>query len=211
MKSFAVVAMCCAGAQAFAPVPKGPFGVEGAQRTQSCSTVMMAKSKSLPFLDQPAALDGTMPGDVGFDPLGLTENINLPYARAAEIKHGRVSMLAVVGFLLTQYVHLPGDQFQVGPLEAVTSLPLGVHVQVFSFIAVFEAASIFTTFSDNKDPWELLVQDPSGAKGFYKKNTAEQERLKLSEIQHSRLAMLAIMGEVVQMMLYHKPSLSLTL
>ncbi|CAN0222610.1 unnamed protein product [Ascophyllum nodosum] len=123
---------------------------------------------------------------------------------AAEIKHGRISMLAVVGFLLTQYVHLPGDQFQVGPLEAVTSLPLAVHVQIFSFIAVFEASSIFTTFSDKKDPWELLIQDPSGSKGFYKKDAAEQERLKQSEVKHSRLAMFAIIGEVVQMMLYHK-------
>lgn len=42
-----------------------------------------------------------------------------------------------------------------------------------------------------------------GAKGFYKKSAAEQERLKLSEIQHCRLAMLAITGELVQMMLYH--------
>lgn len=28
-------------------------------------------------------------------------------------------------------------------------------------IAVFEAASILTTFSDNEDPWEMLIQDPS--------------------------------------------------
>ena len=79
MKSSAMVALCCAGAQAFVPVPKGSIGVETAQRVQSSSTVMMAKSKALPFLDQPAALDGTMPGDFGFDPLGLTENIDLPY------------------------------------------------------------------------------------------------------------------------------------
>lgn len=41
-------------------------------------------------------------------------------------------MLAVVGFLLTQYVHLPGDQFQEGPLEALTAVPLGAQAQVFS-------------------------------------------------------------------------------
>lgn len=80
MKAFVIAAMCCVGAQAFAPIPKGSFGVKAAPQAQSSSsTLMMAKSKSLPFLDQPAALDGTMPGDVGFDPLGLTENINLPY------------------------------------------------------------------------------------------------------------------------------------
>lgn len=80
MKAFVIAAMCCVSVQAFAPVPKGSFGVKAAPQAQSSSsTLMMAKSKSLPFLDQPAALDGTMPGDVGFDPLGLTENINLPY------------------------------------------------------------------------------------------------------------------------------------
>lgn len=41
-------------------------------------------------------------------------------------------MLAIVGFLLTQYVHLPGDQFQAGPLEAITTVPLGAQAQVFT-------------------------------------------------------------------------------
>lgn len=56
---------------------------------------------------------------------------------AAEVKHGRVAMLAVVGFLLTQYVHLPGEQFQAGPLEAVTTVPIGAQAQVFSCEFVF--------------------------------------------------------------------------
>eukprot|EP00904_Undaria_pinnatifida_P007289 jgi/Undpi1/3690/HiC_scaffold_16.g07060.m1 len=207
MKSFAVLAMCCAGAQAFMPVPSGSFGVKAAPQratsSASSSTVMMAKSKALPFLESPATLDGSMIGDFGFDPLGLTENINLPYA--AEIKHGRVAMLAIVGFILTQYVHLPGDQFQVGPLEALTSVSVGAQAQVFSFIAVFELASILGTFSgDSNDPWETLLQDPTGSKIFYNKSAAEQERLKLSEVKHSRVAMLAIIGELVQMMMFHK-------
>ena len=33
---------------------------------------LAAKSKSVPFLEQPAALDGSMAGDVGFDPFGFT-------------------------------------------------------------------------------------------------------------------------------------------
>lgn len=47
-----------------------------------------------------------------------------------------------------------------------------------------------------------------GAKLFYKKSAAEQERLKLSEVKHSRLAMLAIIGELVQMLMFHKVSCS---
>ena len=86
MKSFAVLAMCCAGAQAFVPVPSGSFGLKAAPQraaSSSSSTVMMAKSKALPFLESPATLDGSMVGDFGFDPLGLTENINIPYGEPA--------------------------------------------------------------------------------------------------------------------------------
>lgn len=36
------------------------------------STALSARSKAVPFLDQPAALTGTLPGDVGFDPLNLS-------------------------------------------------------------------------------------------------------------------------------------------
>lgn len=47
---------------------------------------------------------------------------------------------------------------------------------------------------------------PQGSKIFYNKSAAEQERLKLSEVKHSRVAMLAIIGELVQMMMFHKVS-----
>ena len=34
----------------------------------SIGTQLNARSQSVPFLEQPAALDGTLPGDVGCDP-----------------------------------------------------------------------------------------------------------------------------------------------
>ena len=51
-------------------------------------------SESLPFMVRPPALDGTMVGDVGFDPLGFakTKEDLLNY-REAEIKHCRLAML----------------------------------------------------------------------------------------------------------------------
>ena len=62
------------------------------------------RSASIPFLKRPPALDGTMVGDVGFDPLGITTTIkelggDLNYVREAELMHGRQSMLALVGFV----------------------------------------------------------------------------------------------------------------
>ena len=42
------------------------------------TTTLNAKSQSVPFLEQPAKLDGSMAGDVGFDPAGfLNWSMNL--------------------------------------------------------------------------------------------------------------------------------------
>ena len=62
------------------------------------------RSAAIPFLKRPPALDGSMAGDVGFDPLGITTTIkelggDLNYVREAELMHGRQSMLACVGFV----------------------------------------------------------------------------------------------------------------
>jgi len=54
---------------------------------------MMAKSKALPFMESPAHLDG-MVGNVGFDPMGLSTPQNIKWMREAELKHGRMAMLA---------------------------------------------------------------------------------------------------------------------
>lgn len=67
----------------------------GAQFSQTHSPVRtarfsMAASKSVPFLPQPAKLDGTLPGDVGFDPLGFSDMFDLNFLREAEVKHGKL-------------------------------------------------------------------------------------------------------------------------
>lgn len=78
------------------------------------------RSNALPFLPRPINLDGTMVGDVGFDPMYLSsipksfsgfiqppqwedqEGIpTLYWMREAELKHSRVCMLAFVGWIAT--------------------------------------------------------------------------------------------------------------
>ena len=53
--------------------------------------------------------------DYNFDPLGLAEKSPemIPWYRECEIKHGRIAMLAVVGFITAEYVRIPGDMYQV--------------------------------------------------------------------------------------------------
>lgn len=89
-------------------------------KMQSVLSSRAGKSKAMPFLSQPANLDGSMPGDVGFDPLGITSVFDVKWMREAELKHGRICMLAVAG-CLTQVLFIslygcsgmypPGDPF----------------------------------------------------------------------------------------------------
>ena len=59
-------------------------------------------SESVPFLKQPTNLDGSLPGDVGFDPLGFSEVFDIKVLREAELKHGRIAMLAVLGWIVQE-------------------------------------------------------------------------------------------------------------
>ena len=55
-------------------------------------------SPSLPFLEYPPNLEGYV-GDVGFDPFRFSDFVPVDFLREAELKHGRMCMLAVVGFV----------------------------------------------------------------------------------------------------------------
>jgi hypothetical protein len=49
-----------------------------------------ARSQALPFLPRPAYLDGSLAGDVGFDPFGFAKSeSDLMNYREAEVKHAR--------------------------------------------------------------------------------------------------------------------------
>lgn len=92
----AVLASLIASAAAFAP----------AQQSRSATAVS-------------AAMD-SMPGSIDlrgkefkFDPLKLSETYEpfLPWFRECELRHGRTAMLAVVGFIATDFVRLPGEMY----------------------------------------------------------------------------------------------------
>ncbi len=64
------------------------------------------QAKWFPMLLSPAALDGTLAGDVGFDPLGFSKDKpTLFRMREAEIKHSRLAMLAAAGWPLSELWH----------------------------------------------------------------------------------------------------------
>lgn len=96
-------------------------------------------SIAVPFLKRPTKLDGTHAGDVGFDPLGLSESLDMYTMMEAEIRHARLAMLAVVGWPLSE---LAGPNFMLhGPNHIAPSVLNGFDP--LSFISV---AAIFGAF-----------------------------------------------------------------
>jgi hypothetical protein len=65
------------------PVPISCPFLFHAQATRARGVMSMAQSKALPFLKAPAKLDGSLAGDFGFDPMGISDQVggNLGGAR----------------------------------------------------------------------------------------------------------------------------------
>merc|ERR1719261_1516035 len=108
MRTIAAAALAGTAA-AFAPSAVLPGSV---RRASAVTSPKMAGfqgdfSESVPFLKQPTNLDGSLPGHVGFDPLGFSEVFDIKVLREAELKHGRIAMLATLGWLVQDAYTFP--------------------------------------------------------------------------------------------------------
>jgi light-harvesting complex I chlorophyll a/b binding protein 4 len=155
-------------------------------------------SKSMPFLTAPSKTSGWI-GDVGFDPLGLSDNFDMKWLRESEIKHGRVSMLAVVGYLVQQYVTLPGLTSVEDQNLAPAAAGIGPMMQIVFGLGCLEfymnkgAVTMEDMFADSSRVPGEFGWDPQG---LMKKSKAEIDDMKLKEVKNGRLAMLAIGGMI---------------
>lgn len=123
---------------------------------------MQDKSYAMPFLSRPPALDGSMAGDVGFDPLGFSNYFDLKWLREAELKHGRVCMLGAFGFLVQEQVNLPLPGFDNKlATEAFFTVPAGGLWQIFFTLGAIEiitnngALTPATMFARGRAPGDL--------------------------------------------------------
>merc|ERR1719399_2377924 len=148
---------------------------------------------------------------VGFwDPMGLARDgdmVAFRRRREVELKHGRVSMIACLGYIVPEFTRFPGDlsphlglKFTDVPngLGAASKVPGAGWIQMFAFCGLMETM--------------FLKQDPSRAPGDFENcgtlgvprgeismAAGEGRTRKLNaELANGRLAMMAIIGMFYQ-------------
>ena len=142
----------------------------------------------------PAHLDGTLPGDFGFDPLGLgADPQRLKYYQEAELMNARWAMMAVAGITATEVLGIGGPWYEAGAAEY--DLPINALLAVqFPVMGILELRRIRGWLATGKSgvnesfPW-----DPMGM---------NNDAMALKEIKNGRLAMIAFVGIVVQAIVY---------
>ena len=148
---------------------------------------------------------------VGFwDPVGFTSTGDaaaFQRRRAVEIKHGRVSMFAAMGYITPEYVKLPGYLSPSQGLEysdmpnglaAISKVPLSGWAQIISFIGFLE---LFVNNTVNDEPGNFGKGNLGlGYLGVSRSiEDPELRKKKLgAELANGRLAMMAIIGMFYQ-------------
>ena len=196
MMKLALISALAGSAAAFAPAQTG-----------ARSTALNAFSAE----DLPGAL-----APMGFfDPLGFAEKADeatLKRYREAEVTHGRVAMLAVIGFLVGEKVEGSSFLFDAsisGPaISHPGQVPPGWAAIIIGAIGFAELQRAKTGFVDPSEtsfdnPGELNADYYPGDIGFdplgLKPDDAEELDIMITkELQNGRLAMLAAAGFLAQ-------------
>ena len=157
---------------------------------------------AVPFLERPPALDGSLAGDVGFDPVGFSNYFDLNWLREAELKHGRVCMLAFTGMIAQELVCLPQFENGATPVDDFFVVPAAGLWQVFFAIGAVEFFSNGfkltpgDMFANGREAGDLGF-DPLGCG----KNPDALARRRIVELKNGRLAMIAFGGVIHQQLL----------
>lgn len=211
----AITAALIGSAAAFAPAP-------ASRADTSISATYDRPSAALPFAKNgaPSTLDGTLPGDFGFDPVGFsTGNFaawfdsgnsgdsmsDLYWLREAEITHGRIAQLAVVGFIWPAlYGTFPGNEWTgvdaynyPNPVEALSSVPglaIAQIVGAMSWIE-FRRVTLIKEQGSSRVPGDLGIGQ-YGTWNPLELNFDDEKyaEIQLQEIKHCRLGMLGAAG-----------------
>eukprot|EP00565_Helicotheca_tamesis_P008378 CAMPEP_0185741620 /NCGR_PEP_ID=MMETSP1171-20130828/39054_1 /TAXON_ID=374046 /ORGANISM="Helicotheca tamensis, Strain CCMP826" /LENGTH=203 /DNA_ID=CAMNT_0028413601 /DNA_START=26 /DNA_END=637 /DNA_ORIENTATION=+ len=185
----AILALCAAGASAFAPA-----------KVAQTSTALNAFENEL----------GAQPPLGFFDPLGLVEDgnpANFDRLRYVEIKHGRIAMLGIAGYLTTLAgIRLPGaisydgTQFSDIPagFGALSKIPDAGLFQLFAFIGFLEVF-VMKDSANGAEPGEFIGDFRNGALDFGWDTFDEETKLqkRAIELNQGRAAMMGLLALMV--------------
>uniref|UniRef100_UPI0032B08E3F ACPII-1 n=1 Tax=Chroomonas placoidea TaxID=173977 RepID=UPI0032B08E3F len=207
MLRLSILAACLAAAQAFtspaallrpstrAAVSRGP-----SMQLYKDGIIQGLGVEAIPGAGRPANLDGTLVGDVGFDPLGFSNWLDLRWAREAEIKHGRVAMLAATGMIVQDAYKFPGFEGEFGGAAMMKlhnlAVEQGAMQQLLLWLGLLEIISgvpaiIQTLNGSERQPGDFGF-DPLNCGA----NPDTLARRQLTELKNGRLAMIAVGGMV---------------
>jgi len=140
-----------------------------------------------------------------YDPLGLLANADqarFDRLRLVELKHGRISMLAVLGHLVTTAgVRLPGNIAKDLPfasmktgLAAFETIPIGGIVQIILFIGLIEIGYSY---------WK--EEGEAGSLKVFNWDEEELNRRSAVELNNGRAAQMGILALMVHEKLDNNP------
>lgn len=187
MKSAAIFAALAGSAAAFTPAPTG-----------KPSTTLEASV----FDEYVGAVD-FRGKEFKWDPLKLSETYE-PFQgwfRECELRHGRTAMIAVVGYIVPDYVRIPGDYFSFETIPKtvdahdalITSGPMWnllFWIGLFDLIITAPAVQAMGNGEREAGDFGWMWFAPSDKEAFDKKRE--------SELMNGRLAMMAIGGIATQ-------------
>lgn len=169
------------------------------------------QSKALPFLKRPNKLDGSHAGDNGFDPLGLTEQLDLYTMQEAEVRHARLAMLAVIGWPLSELLApewmLQQNGCAPSVLNGFNPVSFIATLSAFAGLGFLEYQTSLRMGRDNKlgrihdedmrDVWKYGVAgdynfDPLNLYNSAGDDAYARKGMRDVEISHGRMAMLGI-------------------
>merc|ERR1719384_750660 len=187
MKTAAILTALAGSAAAFAPAPAG-----------KPSTAIQGSV----FDDYVGAVD-FRGAEFKFDPLGLSETYSpfQAWFRECELRHGRTAMLAVMGFIATDYMRIPGDMYSFEAIPKTIDahdalLKSGPMYQLLLWIGLFDivvtAPAVQAMGEGEREPGDFawMFFAPPSKEGFDKKRE--------SELLNGRLAMIAVGGIATQ-------------
>merc|ERR1711966_545331 len=141
-------------------------------------------SQALPFAPRPKLLDGTLAGDVGFDPFGFggPDKESLISMREAEVKHARLASA------------LNGGLDNIEPDYWVIVACVAGLAELSSSEAKEEKGKEYTPGDCGFDPLNLMPE-----------NKADRLAMQTKELKHGRIAMLAVLGYAAQEFFFSSP------